>query len=80
MRALSRLLGLLFVNLLMLTGCPAIGPLDPGGSGAVNNDVIGEVQAIDTRNREIEIRTDTGRRIVVRYRSEERRVGKECRL
>ena len=67
MRALSRLLGLLFVNLLVLTGCPAIGPLDPAGSGAVNNDVIGEVQAIDARNREIEIRTDTGRRIVVRY-------------
>ena len=67
MRALSRLLGLLFVNMLVLNGCPAIGPLDPGGSGAVNNDVIGEVQAIDTRNREIEIRTDTGRRIVLRY-------------
>ncbi|MGH7817692.1 MAG: hypothetical protein ACREOR_09925 [Candidatus Binatia bacterium] len=67
MRAAKRLLGFLSLAILMLTGCPAVGPLDTGGYGGLNNDVVGEVQFVDTQNLELEIRTDAGRRTLVRY-------------
>jgi predicted small lipoprotein YifL len=66
MRITKRILALLSLALLGFTGCPALGPLDiPAGS--VNNDVIGEVQYVDNRSRELEIRSDSGRRTVVRF-------------
>jgi hypothetical protein len=67
MRTAKRLLGFLSLCVLGLTGCPALGPLDGGGYGGLNNDIVGEVQAIDSRNREIVIRTDTGRKMLLRY-------------
>ena len=67
MRAAKRLLGFLSLAILMLAGCPAVGPLDTGGYGGLNNDVIGEVQFVDARARELEIRTDSGRRSVLRF-------------
>jgi len=68
MRLPKRVWAILSVALLGFTGCPALGPLEnPGGIGGINNDVIGEVQFIDNRTRELEIRTDSGRRSVLRF-------------
>jgi len=67
MRISKRLWVFLSLALIALTGCPAMDPLDTGGIGGINNDVIGEVQFVDSRNRELEIRTDSGRRSVLRF-------------
>ena len=68
MRITKRVWAFLSLALLGFTGCPAIGPLEsPGGIGGVNNDIIGEVQFVDDRSREIEIRSDSGRRSVLRF-------------
>jgi len=67
MRAGRQLLGFLSLAIILLAGCPAVGPLDTGGYGGLNNDVIGEVQFVDARSREMEIRTDAGRRTLVRF-------------
>ena len=67
MSPLKGLWGFLSLFMLVLTGCAAVGPVDTGGYGGFNNDVVGEVQSVNTRNREIEIRTDSGRRTVIRY-------------
>jgi len=67
MRISKRLWALLSLAFLTLTGCPALGPLEsPGGVGGVN-DIIGEVQFVDNRTRELEIRADSGRRSVLRF-------------
>jgi len=67
---LSRLFGILSIALLPFAGCHELGHVDGlgdfGGIGG-SNDVIGEVQVVDTRAREIEIRTDSGRTSVLRY-------------
>jgi exosome complex RNA-binding protein Csl4 len=65
----SRLLGFLSLGLLGLAACHELGHIDGlGDYGGVNaSDVIGEVEYIDTRAREIEIRTDSGRTSVIRY-------------
>ena len=65
----SRLVGLLSVALLGLAGCHELGHIDGlGDYGGVNaSDVIGEVEYIDARAREIEIRTDSGQTAVLRY-------------
>jgi exosome complex RNA-binding protein Csl4 len=53
---------------LAFTGCPALGPLDsPGGIGSISNDILGEVQVVDNRTRELEIRSDSGRRSVLSF-------------
>lgn len=68
MRITKRVWAFLSLALLAFTGCPALGPLEsPGGIGGVNNDVIGEVQFVDNRTRELEIRSDSGRRSVLRF-------------
>ncbi len=68
MRVTKRVWAVLSLALLGFTGCPALGPLEnPGGIGGVNNDVQGEVQFVDNRNRELEIRSDSGRRSVLRF-------------
>jgi exosome complex RNA-binding protein Csl4 len=64
---LSRLSGWLSIALLALTGCHEIGHIDGMGDYGSANDVVGEVQYVDTRAREIEIRTDSGRTAVLRY-------------
>jgi exosome complex RNA-binding protein Csl4 len=38
-----------------------------GDYGSSSSDIVGEVQYVDTRAREIEIRTDSGRTSAVRY-------------
>jgi exosome complex RNA-binding protein Csl4 len=64
---LSKLSGWLSIALLALTGCHEIGHIDGMGDYGSANDVVGEVQYVDTRAREIEIRTDSGRTAVLRY-------------
>ena len=65
----SWLFGVLSLSILAVTGCNELGQLgglgDYGGFG--NSDVVGEVEYVDSRAREIEIRTDSGRTSVVRY-------------
>jgi hypothetical protein len=67
MRTARRLWALLSLALFALTGCPALGPLDPLGGYGTSGDVIGEVQFVDNSARELEIRTDSGRRAVLRF-------------
>jgi exosome complex RNA-binding protein Csl4 len=68
MRIKKPIWALLSLALLAFTGCPALGPLEsPGGLGSSGSDVVGEVQFVDSRARELEIRTDSGRRSVVRF-------------
>jgi len=68
MQLTKQVTAFLMLGFFALTGCPALDlPGGLGGLGGVNSDVVGEVQAVDTRNREIEIRTDTGRRTMIRY-------------
>jgi hypothetical protein len=58
---------------MVLAGCPElsqIGGLDGlggGYGGASGTDVVGEVEYVDSRAREIEVRTDRGRTAILRY-------------
>jgi exosome complex RNA-binding protein Csl4 len=64
----SILLALLSLAGLTLAGCHELGHVDGlGDYGSSSSDMVGEVQHVDTRAREIEIRTDSGRTSVVRY-------------
>ena len=56
----------------VFAGCPALEQLGgPGGlgvgTGTNGNDVIGEVEYVDSRSREIEVQTDRGRIAIVHY-------------
>ncbi|HEY2919958.1 MAG TPA: hypothetical protein VGK77_13310 [Candidatus Binatia bacterium] len=60
--------GVLSLGSLALAGCHELGHVDGlGDYGSSSSDLVGEVQYVDTRAREIEIRTDSGRTSVVRY-------------
>jgi hypothetical protein len=64
----STLLALLSLAGLALAGCHELGHVDGlGDYGSSSSDIVGEVQHVDARAREIEIRTDSGRTSVVRY-------------
>jgi exosome complex RNA-binding protein Csl4 len=63
----SRLFRFLFLASLALTGCHELGHVDGLGDYGSSNDIVGEVQHVDTRAREIEIRTDSGRTSIIRY-------------
>ena len=64
----SRLFGFLFLASLALTGCHELGHVDGlGDYGSSGSELVGEVQHVDTRAREIEIRTDSGRTSIIRY-------------
>src|SRR5689334_4687608 len=69
MKPLLQLCGILSVTVLAFAGCHELGHIDGlddyGGLG--NTDVIGEVENVDIRAREIEVRTDAGRISAVRY-------------
>ena len=70
MKTALRLLGVLSLATLIFVGCHELGHVDGlgdyGGFGS-SDVVVGEVDYVDTRAREIEIRTDSGRMSVVRY-------------
>ena len=63
----ARYLGILFLGLFVLAGCHELGHLDGPGDYGSTSSVVGEVRRIDTRNREIELRSDAGRNVDVRY-------------
>jgi len=69
MKLATRLLGIVILAAVALAGCHELGHIDGLGDygGIGSGDVVGEVQYVDTRAREIEIRTDSGRTSVVRY-------------
>ncbi len=69
MKLMASLFGFLALVLLGLTGCHELGHIDgPGDYGGISgNDLVGEVRNVDTRARQIELRTDAGRRELVRY-------------
>jgi hypothetical protein len=59
----------MFSSFLILNGCAELGQLGrAGGYGNLGgNELVGEVQIIDTRARQIQLTTDTGRRLVFMY-------------
>ena len=69
MKLTMRVLAFLSWSLLVLTGCAELGqigfPGDYGNWGG--SDLVGEVRDVDTRAREIELSTDAGRRLLVKY-------------
>lgn len=68
MKLRKRLFGILSVAALALTGCDELARVgDLGNYGSLGSDLVGEVENVDTRAREIQIRTDSGRTSVVRY-------------
>ncbi len=68
MRAMKQLSIVLALALFTLAGCHEIGHIDgPGDYGSVANEIVGEVMNVDSRSREIEIRTDSGRTSMIRY-------------
>jgi exosome complex RNA-binding protein Csl4 len=68
MKPITTFFGILFLAVLTLAGCHEFGHVDGMGDyGSSSSDIVGEVQYVDTRAREIEIRTDSGRTSAVRY-------------
>lgn len=68
MRIKNRIFGVLVLAALALTACDELARVgDLGNYGSLGSDLVGEVENVDTRAREIEIRTDSGRTSVVRY-------------
>lgn len=71
MKRAMRFLGVVFVAALAFAGCHELGHIDGmgdyGGGATQDRDVVGEVEYVDTRAREIEVRTDAGRTTRLRY-------------
>jgi hypothetical protein len=70
MKLAASLFSFLSLALFGLTGCHELGHVDgPGDYGGIfgNNDLVGEIRNVDTRAKEIELRTEAGRREYVRY-------------
>jgi exosome complex RNA-binding protein Csl4 len=73
MRAATRFLAIVFLAAVAFAGCHELGHIDGigdyggGGGGAVGRDVVGEIEYLDPRAKEIEVRTDSGRTAVLRY-------------
>jgi hypothetical protein len=63
------LFGVLSLAILASIGCNELSQIGGLGDYGVfgNSDVVGEVEDVDNRAREIEIRTDSGQTAVVRY-------------
>jgi len=73
MKSFLRLFSYLVFALLTAPACAELAQLDiPGNSGAPTADVVGEIRNVDTRSRQIDIRTDTGRTRDVQYDSQTR--------
>ena len=69
MKMAVRAIGLLAIALIVLAGCHEPGHVDgPGDYGTIGgNNVVGEVRHVDARTREIEVRSESGRTVIVRY-------------
>ena len=57
------------LSVMSVTGCHELGHVDGiGGYGdSAASEVVGEVEYVDTRDRAIDVRTDSGRMIMLRY-------------
>lgn len=68
MNAVQQLFRLLLIPLLFFAGCHELGHGGPGDYGTVGStNIAGEVQYVDTRASELEVRADNGRTSLVRY-------------
>lgn len=71
MKMATRLLAVFLFSALALAGCHELGHIDGtgdyGGTQTQGRDIVGEVEYVDARAREIEIRTDDRRTATVRY-------------
>jgi len=68
MRSTRRLLIVVALGFFVMAGCHELGHVDGiGDYGTQSNEIVGEVQNIDTRSQQIEIRTDAGRTSLIRY-------------
>ena len=68
MRSTKLLLMTVVIGIFLVAGCHELGHVDGlGDYGTLSNEIVGEVQNIDTRSRQIEIRTDAGRTSSIRY-------------
>jgi exosome complex RNA-binding protein Csl4 len=68
MRSTKLLLMTVVIGIFLVAGCHELGHLDGlGDYGTLSNEIVGEVQNIDTHSRQIEIRTDAGRTSSIRY-------------
>ena len=68
MRSTKLLLMTVVIGIFLVAGCHELGHVDGlGDYGTLSNEIVGEVQNIDTRSQQIEIRTDAGRTSLIRY-------------
>jgi hypothetical protein len=68
MRSTRRLLIVVALGFFVMAGCHELGHVDGiGDYGTQSNEIVGEIQNIDTRSQQIEIRTDAGRTSLIRY-------------
>lgn len=68
MRIPMRFIGFFLLVVLAVAGCNELGQLgDLGNYGSSSRNIVGEVSNIDTRAREIEVRTDGGRTQSIRF-------------
>lgn len=72
MNLATRFFGIFTLSALAFAGCHELGHIEGieglgGYGGTSGKDVIGEVEYVDPRAREIEVRTDGGRTAVLRY-------------
>ncbi|MGZ8500651.1 MAG: hypothetical protein ACXW5W_19825 [Candidatus Binatia bacterium] len=68
MRTIKQLSLILALAMVTLTGCLEGTGIDGlGDYGRQANEIVGEVMNVDSRSREIEIRTDSGRTSMIRY-------------
>jgi hypothetical protein len=68
MKTITTLFGILSLAVLTLASCHEFGHVDGlGDYGSSSSEIVGEVEYVDTRAREIEIRIDSGRTSAVRY-------------
>lgn len=67
MKSASRVFAMRAFAFLVFAGCHEPGHVDGPGDYGSGNDVMGEVRYVDARAREIELRSESGRTVIVRY-------------
>ena len=67
MKIASRVFAMMAFAFLVLAGCHEPGHVDGPGDYGSGNDVMGEVRYVDARAREIELRSESRRTVIVRY-------------
>jgi hypothetical protein len=67
MKSASRVFAMMAFAFLVFAGCHEPGHVNGPGDYGGGNDVVGEVRYVDTRAREIELRSESGRTVIVKY-------------